>query len=150
MLCDNCGANLAESDVFCTRCGAKVDAGAKTSTADSPSPADSPGSSPTPKEPAPPPLSASSVARASAGAPSPSEYLVVPFNASLMRGEGPGKAANQLSELINGHARAGWQYVRMETIRTTVTTPGSAGCFGIGATPTLVEPIEVYVVVFSR
>jgi hypothetical protein len=146
MSCEKCGAQVAGDDVFCPECGAKV-ATRVTPTATPPVPP--PSSAPEaprlsePPQAAPPPVTAVAPRK-------PSEYQVVPFNASLMAGETTGKAAQQLSELINAQARAGWQYVRMETIRTTVTTPGSSGCFGIGSTPTVVTPTEVYVVVFSR
>lgn len=89
-------------------------------------------------------------------------YLVVPFIASVVAGEGAAVAAKQLEELASSHAKQGWKYVRLETVRTRITTPGTAdtpgnpGCMGCFATPaipgrpTTHEYTDFYMVVFSR
>jgi len=84
------------------------------------------------------------------------EYKVVPFHADIMADEGESKAAQQLADLINRDAQEGWNYERLETLATLVTTPavpGDKGCFGFGATPGIpasTSRTEVYVVVFSK
>lgn len=89
-------------------------------------------------------------------------YKVIPFNADMMRGEGTGKAAAQLEQLVNQQAQEGWRYLRLEAIETIVTTPGKPavpgknGCLGIGFDPGQPEirPVQnaaqVYVAVFER
>ncbi|WP_437671283.1 hypothetical protein [Sorangium sp. So ce131] len=42
-------------------------------------------------------------------------------------------AAEQLRVLINAKAAEGWRYVRLESVE--IHQDGTAGCFGIGATP---------------
>lgn len=84
------------------------------------------------------------------------DYKVIPFHADLMVGEAHSKAAQQLSDLINENAKEGWKYFGLESLATTVTkpaTPGSKGCFGIGAepgTPSETRVTQVYVAVFSK
>jgi hypothetical protein len=84
---------------------------------------------------------------ASAGAV---EYLVVPFKADILSSQGAGTAAEQLQALINDQSLRGYRYVRMETLRTRITTPANAGCFGIGSTPELVSYTDIYAVVFTK
>ncbi len=60
-------------------------------------------------------------------------YRVVPFVASIGMGQGSQQAAAQLEALIKSWSDEGWEYVRLENVETYVA--GSAGCFGIGATP---------------
>lgn len=90
------------------------------------------------------------------------QYKVVPFTANIVKGEGSGAAAQQLAELINANAREGWEYVRLESVRTIITSPatpgipGNAGCFGIGSTPDTPGRPEyhdeavVYMIVFRK
>ena len=84
------------------------------------------------------------------------QYKVMPFKADIVSGEGPAKAAAQLQTLVNQQAAEGWRYRDLESLETIVTTPGvpgTNGCAGIGATPTVPErrqAIEVYVAVFER
>jgi len=60
-------------------------------------------------------------------------HRVVPFAATIASTDGAAAAANQLQTLIDREAADGWEYVRLEQLDTFVA--GSAGCFGIGATP---------------
>jgi hypothetical protein len=60
-------------------------------------------------------------------------YRVVPFVASVGMNEGAAQAATQLEALIKSWGDNGWEYVRLESVETYVA--GSAGCFGLGATP---------------
>jgi len=84
------------------------------------------------------------------------EYKVMPFHADIMKGEGAGRAAKQLEQLINSNAKEGWTYVGLETLVTFVTTPavpGKSGCLGFGSTPGIphkTERTEVYIAVFSK
>ncbi|MEK7726807.1 MAG: hypothetical protein AAB354_00270, partial [candidate division KSB1 bacterium] len=61
-----------------------------------------------------------------------------------------GAAAQQLAALINHHATEGWTYHGLESLSTNVTTPGTSGCLGIGATPAMINTAEVYVAVFHK
>lgn len=78
------------------------------------------------------------------------QYDVVPFTANIVRGQGSGDAAQQLSQMINQRAQEGWEYVRLESVSTTITTPANAGCMGFGATPATSDQTFVYMVVFRR
>jgi hypothetical protein len=62
-----------------------------------------------------------------------STFRVVPFVASVAVNEGAAQAASQLETLIKSWTDQGWEYVRLESVETFVA--GSAGCFGLGATP---------------
>lgn len=76
-------------------------------------------------------------------------YTVVPFTANIVRGQGATEAADQLSQMINHYAAQGLQYIRLESVQTIVTTPGVAGCFGLGGIPASSVPTIVYMVVFK-
>ena len=77
------------------------------------------------------------------------KYTVVPFTANILSSQGATHAAEQLSQLINGYASKGLEYVRLESVSTIVTTPADAGCFGIGGTPASSAQTVVYMVVFK-
>lgn len=83
-------------------------------------------------------------------------YRVVPFNAHIMAGEGSGKAAAQLEELVNRMGSSGWVFQGLEAIDTVIVTPavpGSNGCLGLGAIPGRPEQrdrVSAYVAVFRQ
>ena len=77
------------------------------------------------------------------------KYTVVPFTASIVKGQGAAEAADQLSQMINHYAGQGLEYIRLESVETIITTPGNAGCFGFGAIPASSVPTIVYMVVFK-
>ena len=76
-------------------------------------------------------------------------YTVVPFTANIIRGQGADEAAQQLSKMVNHYADRGMEYVRLESVRTIITTPADAGCFGFGGTPASNVETVVYMVVFK-
>jgi hypothetical protein len=76
-------------------------------------------------------------------------YTVVPFTANIIRGQGADEAAQQLSKMVNHYADKGMEYVRLESVRTIITTPADAGCFGLGGTPASSVETVVYMVVFK-
>jgi hypothetical protein len=78
------------------------------------------------------------------------QYTVVPFTASITRGQGATEAAQQLAQMINHHAKEDWEYVRLESVSTIINTPGNAGCLGLGATPATQDQTVVYMVVFRH
>ena len=63
------------------------------------------------------------------------KYKVIPFVASIGRGQGANAAAEQLQQLCDEQAASGWEFMGLETVSTYVA--GSSGCFGIGATPSV-------------
>jgi hypothetical protein len=77
-------------------------------------------------------------------------YKVVPFTATIVKGQTHDAAAAQLEITINQHAEEGWEYVRLETVSTIVTTPADPGCLGIGATPASHIQTVFYMIVFRR
>jgi hypothetical protein len=78
------------------------------------------------------------------------QYDVTPFTANILKGQGSEDAAQQLSQLINQRSQEGWEYIRLESVSTVVTTPANAGCMGLGATPPSSVETVVYMVVFRR
>jgi hypothetical protein len=89
-------------------------------------------------------------------------YKVIPFTADIAFGEGSGKAASQLEELVNVQGSEGWDFHGLETLETTITKPGvpakpgASGCMGLGAVasvpavPEVRNNARVYVAVFGR
>ena len=78
------------------------------------------------------------------------QYTVVPFTANIVRGQGASDAAQQLEQMINSYAQQGWEYVRLESVSTIITTPATAGCLGLGGTPATYNTTIVYMVVFQQ
>lgn len=78
------------------------------------------------------------------------QYMVVPFTANITSGQGAADAAQQLSEMINHYAQERWEYIRLESVSTIVTTPANAGCIGIGATPATSVQTVLYMAVFQK
>jgi len=74
------------------------------------------------------------------------DYRVVPFVASINMHDGAGAAAKQLQAMIAQQAGEGWEYVRLENVETHIA--GSAGCFGLGATPE--RTVSVSMIVFRK
>jgi len=74
------------------------------------------------------------------------QYLAVPFNPPASRDSTATAAAADLNALIARHASDGWEFLGMDNHSTVV--PGSAGCFGIGATHPY--PVTVSIVVFKK
>lgn len=85
-----------------------------------------------------------------------STYKVVPFTADVQAGQGVGRAATQLQQLISEQAVESWEFLGLESLSTVVRTPGvpgNNGCFGIGAVPDIPERrdhTDVHVAVFRR
>lgn len=74
------------------------------------------------------------------------QYTTVPFDPPVKR-EGPtSSAASALDTMISTYAANGWEFVGVQNHSTIV--PGSAGCFGIGATSPY--PQTVSLVVFRK
>jgi len=60
------------------------------------------------------------------------EYKAVGFDPATSRANSAGGAASDLQTLIASHASEGWEFLGLQNHSTVV--PGSAGCFGLGAT----------------
>jgi len=74
------------------------------------------------------------------------EYKVLPFNASLKRGDSADGVAQQLQQLIDRQLAEGYEYVGLEEITTEIEPDN--GCFGIGAKPGFT--VSVSVAVFKK
>lgn len=62
------------------------------------------------------------------------EYKVVSFVASIDHKSGTSNhVAQQLEGLINQYAMEGWNYIRLESVKTFVGPDN--GCFGFGGKP---------------
>jgi ribulose bisphosphate carboxylase small subunit len=61
------------------------------------------------------------------------KYKVVPFNAAVSSGQAASQIASQVESIITREVDAGWEYVGVHQLQTF--RAGSAGCFGLGATP---------------
>jgi hypothetical protein len=77
-------------------------------------------------------------------------YCVVPFSPSMNTSDRSSNPVTQLQAVIDEQAKEGWEYATLEDIEFDELTPGSAGCFGIGARPTVVNTRRVYLVVFRK
>lgn len=61
------------------------------------------------------------------------KYKVVPFSAAVSSTQDASTIAAQVEGIISSHASGGWEYVGVHQLQTFQA--GSAGCFGLGATP---------------
>ena len=78
--------------------------------------------------------------------PTSMTYKVVPFTALIQREDTSTVVAKQMQSIIDEFVSGGWEYLRMDTVQTTVA--GTSGCFGFGAQPAV---STVYtVLVFKR
>ncbi len=73
-------------------------------------------------------------------------YRVIPFNAELGQKDNFSVAVDQLQSLIDNQMAAGYEFISMGNIETTITPTN--GCLGIGAKPGYNTSIAV--AVFKR
>lgn len=74
------------------------------------------------------------------------EFHIVPFTAKISRADTSATVATQMQQLIDKHVFDGWEYVRMDSVQTSVA--GTKGCFGLGAQPGFATTYNV--LVFKR
>jgi len=74
------------------------------------------------------------------------EYKVISINPVQKNNETGMQVALELEGIIKKYHVEGWQYVRIESLKTWVA--GDSGCFGIGAKPGYYA--ERQVIVFQR
>lgn len=61
------------------------------------------------------------------------EYKVIPFTAMITRDDSSQSVAAQMQRTIDSNVSEGWEYLRMDSVQTSVA--GTSGCFGLGAQP---------------
>lgn len=61
------------------------------------------------------------------------EYKVVPFTAKITRNDSSMTVAQQVQAIIDHNVAEGWEYMRMESVATSVAPTN--GCFGFGGQP---------------
>jgi hypothetical protein len=71
------------------------------------------------------------------------EFKVVPFTAQIKQNDSSATVASQMQSIIDKHSSEGWEYVRMDSIQTSVA--GTSGCFGLGAQPGFTTVFNVLV-----
>lgn len=71
------------------------------------------------------------------------EFKVVPFTAQITRNDTSTTVANQMQTIIDDYVNQGWEYLRMDSVQTTIAA--DQGCFGIGAQPAFVTIYNVLV-----
>lgn len=71
------------------------------------------------------------------------QYIVVPFTATITRTDSSTTVANQVQAIIDQKVGEGWDYVRMESVETSVAP--SSGCFGIGAQPGFTTSFQILI-----
>jgi hypothetical protein len=71
------------------------------------------------------------------------QYTAVGFDPPASRDGTAGAAAAALEGVIASHAANGWEFVGVQNHSTVV--PGSAGCFGFGATAPYPQTLSIIV-----
>jgi|CXWL01.1.fsa_nt_gi hypothetical protein len=71
------------------------------------------------------------------------QYKVIPFDPGASRDGSASYAAGQLEAAIGQAGSEGWEFVEVSNYSTIV--PGSAGCFGFGATAPYPKTISMIV-----
>lgn len=71
------------------------------------------------------------------------QFKVIPFTASITRDDTSTTVANQMQNIIDANNSDGWNYLRMDTVQTSVA--GTGGCFGVGAQPAFSTTYNVLV-----
>jgi hypothetical protein len=61
------------------------------------------------------------------------KYKVIPFTAAVGNTQDASHIAAQIESVIEQHVTNGWEFVCVNQLQTFKA--GSAGCFGLGATP---------------
>ena len=73
-------------------------------------------------------------------------YKVVPFQAHIANTGSGQDVATNLEQVITREVSAGWSFVQIQELTTSVA--GSSGCFGLGATPS--TTIYLSVLIFRK
>lgn len=71
------------------------------------------------------------------------QFKVVPFTAQIRQNDTSANVASQMQSMIDNHTTDGWEYVRMDSVQTSVA--GTSGCFGLGAQPGFTTVFNVLV-----
>ena len=70
-------------------------------------------------------------------------YIVVPFTAKITRNDTSATVAKQVQSIIDEGVGKGWDYVRMESVETSVAS--TSGCFGIGGQPGFITSFQILI-----
>ena len=73
-------------------------------------------------------------------------YKVVPFQAHISNTGSGQDLATGLQQIINQETAAGWGFVQIQELTTSIA--GSSGCFGFGATPG--QTVSMSVLIFRK
>lgn len=71
------------------------------------------------------------------------QFKIVPFTANISQKDNAGTVASQMQSIIDKHAGDGWEYIRMDTVETSVQPDN--GCFGLGGKPGFTTHFNVLV-----
>ena len=71
------------------------------------------------------------------------EFKVVPFTAQITRNDTSTTVAEQMQSIIDANGRNGWDYLRMDSVQTSIAATN--GCFGLGAQPGFTTTYNVLV-----
>lgn len=71
------------------------------------------------------------------------QFKVVPFTAQITRSDTATTVATQMQSMIDANVSAGWEYLRMDSVQTSVAA--TTGYFGIGAQPGYTTSFNVLV-----
>ena len=71
------------------------------------------------------------------------EFIAVPFTANITRKDTSATVAKQVQSIIDHYVANGWEYMRMESVETSVAP--TKGCFGIGAQPSFTTSFQVLI-----
>ncbi len=71
------------------------------------------------------------------------KFKAVPFTAKIKRNHTSSTVAVQVQAIIDQYTVEGWEYLRMESVVTSVA--GTDGCFGIGAEPRFTTSYQILI-----
>jgi hypothetical protein len=71
------------------------------------------------------------------------QFKVVPFTAKITREDTSTTVATQMQSTIDTIVNQGWEYIRMDSVQTSVAPTN--GCFGVGAQPGFTTSFNVLV-----
>jgi len=71
------------------------------------------------------------------------QFKIVPFTAAITREDSAVTVSAQMQHIIDSTGNQGWEYMRMDSVQTSVAA--TSGCFGVGSQPGFTTTFNVLV-----